>query len=118
MAELALHVRELRPLAHGVGVGLTFAMIPSLIIRSVPSEETGSATGLNQVPRLIGVSIGSAASIAILGMDHLEHLPIPRENGYTIAFASGALICVIAAAVCFALIRETRAASPESHPAH
>ena len=52
----------------GVGVGLTFAMMPALIIRSVPPEETGSATGMNQVLRLVGGAIGSAFSVAIFSV--------------------------------------------------
>jgi MFS family permease len=101
----------------GIGVGLTFAMMPSLIIRSVPANETGSATGLNQVLRLVGGSIGSAASIAILGMHHLPGIPIPTEHGYAVAFGVGALICVASAVVCLLLIREGRETVPEPHPA-
>ena len=90
----------------GVGVGLTFAMMPALIIRSVPPEETGSATGLNQVLRLVGGAIGSAASIAILSSRHQPGLPYPESSGYTISFLAGAVICFIAAIVCLVLVRE------------
>jgi predicted MFS family arabinose efflux permease len=90
----------------GIGVGLTFAMMPALIIRSVPMHETGSATGLNQVLRLVGGSIGSAASIAILGRHHLAGGRIPTEGGYTTAFLAGAVACALAAGICLMLIRE------------
>jgi len=90
----------------GVGVGLTFAMMPSLIIMSVPPQETGSATGLNQVLRLVGGSIGSAASIAILSGHHIEGSPVPVASGYTMAFAAGSAMCVAAAIVCLVLINE------------
>jgi MFS family permease len=90
----------------GIGIGLTFAMMPSLIIMSVPPQETGSATGLNQVLRLVGGSVGSAASIAILSSHHDGGSPFPAPGGYTVAFAAGAAICVAAAIVCLVLINE------------
>jgi MFS family permease len=96
----------------GIGVGLTFAMMPALIIRSVPPTETGSATGLNQVLRLVGGSMGSAASIAILSAHVQGDSFIPADSGYTVAFAAGAILCFIAAFVCFVLIRETKAETP------
>ena len=39
-------------------MGFTFAAIPGLIVRAVPSEETGSAMGFYQVVRYVGFSIG------------------------------------------------------------
>jgi MFS family permease len=90
----------------GIGIGLSFAMMPALIIRSVPPEETGSATGLNQVLRLVGGSIGSAASIAILASHHQPGLPYPEDAGYTIAFLAGTVICFMAAGVCLVLVRD------------
>ncbi len=90
----------------GVGIGMTFAMMPALIIRSVPPEETGSATGLNQVLRLIGGSIGSAASIAILSGMAQPNGIYPQANAYTVAFLVGAVIALAAAIACLVLIRE------------
>jgi MFS family permease len=90
----------------GVGVGLTFAMMPALIIRSVPAHETGSATGLNQVLRLVGGSIGSAASVAILSAHHPAGQLYTSDHGYTIAFAVGGVICLIAAIGSLVLMRQ------------
>ena len=101
----------------GIGVGLTFAMMPALIIRSVPANETGSATGLNQVLRLVGGAMGSAASIAILSAHTQPGSAIPASSGYTVAFAAGSLLCFLAAAICFVLIRETKAIALPEQPA-
>lgn len=81
----------------GIGVGLTYAMMPALIIRSVPAHETGSATGLNQVLRLVGGSIGSASSVAILTAHQPEGASFTTDHGYTVAFAAGAALCILAA---------------------
>jgi MFS family permease len=50
----------------GVGSGCTFAALPGLVVRSVPPEETGSATAFNHVMRLLGFSTGSALALALL----------------------------------------------------
>jgi predicted MFS family arabinose efflux permease len=81
----------------GIGVGMTFAIMPALIIRSVPAHETGSATGLNQVLRLVGGAIGSAASVAILTAHQPDGAPFTTDHGYTVAFATGAVLCFLAA---------------------
>lgn len=81
----------------GIGVGLTYAMMPALIIRSVPAHETGSATGLNQVLRLVGGSVGSAASVAILTAHQPAGSAFTTNHGYTVAFAAGAVLCFLAA---------------------
>lgn len=88
----------------GVGVGLTFAMMPALIIRSVPPEETGSATGMNQVLRLVGGAIGSAFSVAILTAHHPAGVPFTSDHGYTVAFLAGAAFCFVAAVCSLVLI--------------
>jgi len=50
----------------GLGVGCTFAAMPAFIVRAVPSTETGSALGVNQVLKVIGSSLGSALTASIL----------------------------------------------------
>lgn len=88
----------------GIGVGMTFAMMPALIIRSVPARETGSATGLNQVLRLVGGSIGSASSVAILTAHQPEGAAFTTDHGYTVAFAVGAVLCFLAAIASLLLV--------------
>ena len=50
----------------GVGVGLTFAALPGLIVSAVPAAETGSAMGFYQVSRFIGFALGSGLAVTFL----------------------------------------------------
>jgi MFS family permease len=67
----------------GLGVGAIFASMPSLIIRGVPSAETGSSLGFNQVLRIVGASIGSATSAAVLAAHTANGAVYPTSGGYT-----------------------------------
>ena len=81
----------------GVGFGLTFAVIPGLIVRSVPDSETGSAMGFYQVVRYIGFSLGSALAASVLA--HTRRRAAPADRGRLHAglwLAVG--VCVLAAA--------------------
>lgn len=90
----------------GIGIGLTFATMPALIVRSVPPAETGSAASLNQVLIVVGGAIGSAASIAVLGSFTPPGQDLPLEAGYTVAFLAAAVVCVLAAGLSLVLMGE------------
>ena len=49
----------------GVGTSMTFAAMPTLIMRAVPVTETASANGLNTLLRSVGTSSSSAAVAAV-----------------------------------------------------
>jgi MFS family permease len=49
----------------GVGTSMTFAAMPTLIMRAVPVTETASANGLNTLLRTIGTSTSSATMAAV-----------------------------------------------------
>jgi MFS family permease len=87
----------------GAGIGLTSALIPSLIVRAVPPEETGSALGFFQVVRFIGYSVGSALSAAIVAAHTQPHRQFPTETGYTESLWVACAICVTAASLAVAL---------------
>lgn len=82
----------------GIGFGGTFAAIPGVIARAVPSHETGSALGFYQVVRSIGYSLGSALTASILA-SHLD-LGEPNESGFVLAVLVGSAVCLVAAASC------------------
>jgi MFS family permease len=69
----------------GLAVGTVFAVMPGMITRAVPAQETGSAMSFNQVLRYVGYSTGSALSATMLA----AHTPIghryPSASGYTVA---------------------------------
>ena len=63
----------------GIGIGLTFAAVPGLIVGAVPEAETGSALGAAQVARYLGYSLGSALTASVLaGHTPLGHT-LPTE---------------------------------------
>jgi MFS family permease len=52
----------------GVGTSMTYAAMPTLIMRAVPVTETASANGLNTLLRSIGTSASSATMAAVTTM--------------------------------------------------
>ena len=90
----------------GIGLGMTFAALPGLIVRSVPREETSSATSFYQVTRYIGFSIGSGLSVTILrALDGGS--AVPTTNAYAWTFAIGAGVCALAALLAWSVTGPT-----------
>ena len=87
----------------GAGLGATFAAIPGLIVRAVPEHETGSAMGFYQVVRYVGFSLGSALAAAPLASETPAGEPLPTEQGFELVLWTGAAVCVMAAALAWAL---------------
>jgi predicted MFS family arabinose efflux permease len=87
----------------GTGFGLTYAVIPGLIVAAVPDSETGSATGFYQVLRYIGFSLGSALFAAVLAA-HSSGQRLPQEGGYTLAMWIATGLCAMAAALAWTLM--------------
>ncbi|MEI6701146.1 MAG: MFS transporter [Actinomycetota bacterium] len=85
----------------GLGIGWTFAAMPNFIIRNVPESETGSATGLYQVLRNIGLSVGSALAAGILLSQTPSQQHFPTLRGYQIALWIAVGIGVLAAIMSF-----------------
>ncbi|MFC1407064.1 MULTISPECIES: MFS transporter [Streptacidiphilus] len=89
----------------GLGVGCTFAVMPGLIVSSVPAHETGSAISFNQVLRTVGYSTGSVLSAVILE----AHTPVgrllPENSGYQAAAWLGCAVWVVTAVVTIVLPR-------------
>jgi MFS family permease len=86
----------------GVGLGLTFAAMPGLIVGAVPQHETSSAMSFYQVTRYVGFSIGAGLAVTLLrAFDAGAETPSP--DAYTKVFAVGAALCVLAAIVAYVL---------------
>lgn len=83
----------------GVGVGGTFALMPALIVASVPARRTGSAMSLNQVVRTAGGTFGSALAITLLTANTATGAPFPADAGYEMAFIVGGVLSAAGAAV-------------------
>ncbi|MDX2707804.1 MFS transporter [Streptomyces sp. PA03-6a] len=80
----------------GLGIGLAFASMANLIVRSVPAEQTGAASGMNANIRTIGGSIGAAVT-SVLVTSRLQPSGLPYASGYTHAFSLLAVLCLAAA---------------------
>ncbi|GAA0395364.1 MFS transporter [Streptomyces luteireticuli] len=79
----------------GLGIGVTFSVMPSLIVEAVPAHETGSAISFNQLLRCVGYAVGSALSATVLQAHTAAGQVLPAVGGYR----SGALLgCAVWAA--------------------
>ncbi len=84
----------------GIGFGLAFSAMSSLIVEGVPPGQTGVASGMNANIRTIGGSIGAAVMSSIV-TSTARAGGLPRESGYTHGFE---LLTVTAAAAALATI--------------
>ncbi|WP_354638908.1 MFS transporter [Kitasatospora camelliae] len=98
----------------GLGVGLAYAAMPAYINGAVPAEQSGIANGMNAVLRTVGGAVGTAVMGAILTGDTIPKLPVPFPtlDAYEHAFATAAVMCLVAAVVPFAIRRIKPAVAP------
>lgn len=86
----------------GVGIGLGYAAMPTLIIQAVPANETGAANGLNTLMRSLGTSVAAAVVGAVLAQSvtTVGGVTGPSEAGFLISLAMGlgaAVLCLVIA---------------------
>jgi MFS family permease len=81
--------------AYGIGLGLAYATMTSLIVQNVPATQTGVATGMNANIRTIGGAIGTAAMSAIVTANRQDG-GLPSEQGFTNGFALFAIVAALA----------------------
>jgi MFS family permease len=86
----------------GAGIGLAFSAMANLIVEAVPREQTGVATGMNTIMRTIGGSVGSTLSAVVI-TSSLAATALPRERGFTLAFAASAIALAGAAVAALAV---------------
>ena len=93
----------------GCGFGLAFSAMSNIIVDSVPSNQTGVASGMNANIRTIGGSIGAAVMASIVTSDALPS-GLPKEAGYTAGFTmlSVAMLLAALAGVLIPQIRRQR----------
>jgi len=85
----------------GAGMGIAASAMVSAIVDAVPAGQTGVAAGMNANIRTIGGGIG-AATVGTIITTGVTGSELPRESGYTTAFA------VLAGAMVFAVIAAAR----------
>lgn len=87
----------------GVGVGISYSAMPLVIVARTPPERTASATGANQVLRLMGGSVGAAVVAAVLAA-HTAPGAQPAEAGYVVAALVVSSVGLLAAVASWLLV--------------
>jgi len=81
----------------GLGIGLSFAALGTLIIGAVPPHQSGVASGMNTVMRTLGGALGGQLSATFLA-DHVAH-GLPTVTGFEQTFVMATaflVVCVLA----------------------
>ena len=92
----------------GLGTGLTYACLANAVVASVPSSQTGAATGMNANIRTIGGSVGAALMTTLVTAD-VQPTGYPVERGYTAGFCflgAAALVAALAGLLIPRRVRE------------
>jgi EmrB/QacA subfamily drug resistance transporter len=95
----------------GIGIGLSFAAMPNLIVQNVAQNQTGVATGMNAVMRTLGGAFGAQVAATLLE-SRLGAGGLPTNSGFSLAFA----MCLIGVggALAFSFIVPRRGATEET----
>ncbi|MGW7752488.1 MFS transporter [Streptomyces violaceusniger] len=74
--------------ALGIGIGIAYSAMPTLIVSAVPAAETGAANGLNTLMRSIGMSTSSAVVGVILAHQTTDFggVALPSKDGFQTSF--------------------------------
>jgi EmrB/QacA subfamily drug resistance transporter len=99
----------------GIGIGLAFAALGNLIVGAVPPHQTGIASGMNTVMRLLGGALGGQLSATFIA-GHLAH-GLPAVTGFSETFAvSAAFLAVCTAASLLVPRHQARVDSVSTEP--
>jgi EmrB/QacA subfamily drug resistance transporter len=76
----------------GIGIGLAFAALGNLIVQAVPAEQTGVASGMNNVMRTLGGALGGQLSATFIADNMAKGLPTVAGFTDTFLMATGFLV--------------------------
>jgi EmrB/QacA subfamily drug resistance transporter len=99
-----------------LGLGLSLVSATIAAVQGVPASQSGLASGLLNTSRLIGGALGLAVLGTIADSYTAGRLraavPVPTAmtDGYQVAFAIGAVLCLAGAAAALTLLRSRRVA--------
>ncbi|MGH3378639.1 MAG: MFS transporter [Actinoallomurus sp.] len=99
----------------GLGLGLAYAAMTSLVVQGVPAWQTGVASGMNANIRNVGGAIGTAVVSAVITA-HPRPDGLPREAGFTHGFLLLALISAATVGVALLVPSTRRTPGPEPMP--
>jgi MFS family permease len=88
----------------GAGINLAIAAMTTLMVHNVPPDQTGVATGVNSVARMIGGAIGAQIAATFLA-GQLDSFGLPTGHAYTLAFGMCAVTLLASIAVVFLVPR-------------
>jgi EmrB/QacA subfamily drug resistance transporter len=96
----------------GLGLGVAYSAMSSLIVQNVPSHQTGAASGMSVNIRTIGGAIGTAVVSSIV-TSRVDVHGLPLESAYTTAFVvlAGFSIAAFAASFLVPSVRRVRASA-------
>ena len=86
----------------GVGMGLAFSSMSTIVVEAVPMAQTGVASGMNANIRTIGGAIGSGVGASILASGVTVGHPYPLDSDYTNTFwflAGASVLAAVAALI-------------------
>ncbi|WP_050799871.1 MFS transporter [Streptomyces himastatinicus] len=91
--------------ALGVGIGIAYSAMPTLIVSAVPARETGAANGLNTLMRSIGMSTSSAVVGVILARQTTDFggVALPSKDGFQMSFMVACAASVVGLVIAFCL---------------
>jgi len=83
----------------GSGMGLAFAAIPTIIMRSVPVTESAAANGINALMRSFGTTVAAAVVGAVLAAltAPFGGYDIPTDAAFTVTFLVGLVAAALSA---------------------
>ncbi len=97
-----------------VGMGLSLVAATIAAVQGVPPAQSGLASGLLNTSRLVGGALGLAVlgtlADSYAGRQVRAAVPALRalSDGYQLAFAVGAVLCLLGAAAALLLLRARR----------
>lgn len=82
----------------GLGIGLSYAAMPMLIMRAVPASDTGAANGLNILFRNIGGAAAAAVTGTVLASHTVEfqRVAVPTPEAFAVSFWIASIAALIA----------------------
>ena len=86
----------------GYGAGIGLSLLPALLLRRLPADQTGIGTGIYNTLKSLAGAVAGAAAAAVL--DHwLLRAAVPTEGGYVSVWLGCAALCALGVPVALAL---------------
>jgi MFS family permease len=95
----------------GLGIGLAYATLATLVIENVDISQTGVASGMNNVLRTVGGAFGGQIAATILASDLMAG-GYPSEEAFVRAFVMCAVAVFLAFGASFAIPQRGRVYDP------